>query len=98
MVVKNDGSRQPFDIAKVKKGVIRACEKRPVSIQQIENLCEDVENHFKNELAGEVKSSEIGEVVMDKLREIDEVAYVRFASVYRKFADVDYFKKFINNL
>ena len=53
---------------------------------------------IKNELAGEVKSSEIGEVVMDKLREIDEVAYVRFASVYRKFADVEYFKKFINNL
>lgn len=98
LVVKNDGSRQPFDISKVKKGIIRACEKRPVSIGQIENLCEDVENHFKNELAGEVKSSEIGEVVMDKLREIDEVAYVRFASVYRKFADVEYFKKFINNL
>ena len=98
LVVKNDGSRQPFDISKIKKGVIRACEKRPVSIAQIEKLCEEVETAFKNDLAGEVKSSDIGEYVMAKLKLIDEVAYIRFASVYRKFADVEYFKKFLNNL
>lgn len=98
LVIKNDGSRQPFDISKVKKGIIRACEKRPVGIVQIDEICEDIEKQIQNNLSGEIKSSQIGELVMEKLKGIDEVAYVRFASVYRKFADVEYFKKFVNDL
>ncbi|MEG1499493.1 MAG: transcriptional regulator NrdR [Clostridia bacterium] len=98
LVIKNNGGRQPFDVSKIKKGVIRACEKRPISLAQIEDVCMSVEKELQNSLSGEIKSSEIGEIVMRKLKEIDEVAYVRFASVYRKFADVEYFKEFINKL
>ena len=98
LVVKNDGSRQPFDIEKVKKGIIKACEKRPVSLNTIDEICYDIEKQLQNRLEGEISASEIGEMVMEKLKPIDEVSYVRFASVYRHFTDVSTFKDFINQI
>ena len=83
---------------KLNKYIDHTLLKPESTVSQIEKLCEEVETAFKNDLAGEVKSSDIGEFVMAKLKLIDEVAYIRFASVYRKFADVEYFKKFLNNL
>jgi len=91
MVVKKDGSRQPYDREKVRKGILRACEKRSISIDQIENVLDSIEAQISNSLEREVTSSMIGEMVMDKLRELDEVAYVRFASVYRQFKDINTF-------
>ena len=87
LVIKNDGSRQSFDPEKIKKGLIKACEKRPVSLSQIEEIVYDIEKSLSNSLNQEVKSSEIGEMVMKRLKEIDEIAYIRFACVYRKFED-----------
>lgn len=95
LVVKNDGRRQMFDADKIRRGLIRACEKRPVSISQIDQIVADVEKQLQNSLEQEVPSSNIGKIVMDKLKEVDDVAYVRFASVYRKFADVTHFMEFI---
>lgn len=101
MVVKKDGSRQPFDRNKLRNGIIRACEKRPVSMNDIENTVDDIEKGLNNTMEKEVESSLIGELVMEKLRDIDEVAYVRFASVYRQFTDVSTFvqeiEKLLNN-
>ena len=97
LVVKNDGSRQPFDIMKIKSGIIKACEKRPVSLSQIDEMCNSIEKEVQNSLAQEVASKEIGELVMAKLKEVDQVAYVRFASVYRQFTDASNFVNFINN-
>ncbi len=98
LVVKNDNSRQQFDAEKIKRGVIRACEKRPISMAQIDNLISEIEKEIANSLEQEVKSSEIGEMVMKKLKELDEVAYIRFASVYRKFTDTTHFVEFIKGL
>ena len=98
LVIKNDGSRQPFDILKVKKGIIKACEKRPVSLSQIEDICEQLKTHISENDIKEIKSCDIGEFVMNKLKEIDDVSYVRFASVYKKFADIEFFKNFISSL
>ncbi len=95
LVVKNDGRRQMFDGDKIKRGLIRACEKRPVSIAQIENIVMEVEKQLQNSLEQEVKSTTIGKIVMQKLKVVDDVAYVRFASVYRKFADITHFMEFI---
>ena len=89
LVIKNDGSRQSFDPEKLKRGIIKACEKRPVSMSQIENIVGTIEKQIQNKLTQEVKSSQLGEMVMDALKGIDEVAYVRFASVYRQFKDLD---------
>lgn len=97
LVIKNDGSRQPFDISKIKKGIIKSCEKRPVSLNQIDNIVIDIEKEIQNSLAGEVKSSMIGEMVMERLKAIDEISYIRFASVYRQFKDASNFVNFINN-
>ena len=97
LVVKNDGSRQPFDASKIKKGIIKSCEKRPVSLNQIENIVMEIEKEISNILSGEVKSSQIGEMVMEKLKKIDEISYIRFASVYRQFTDASNFVNFINN-
>ncbi|MGI5841806.1 MAG: transcriptional regulator NrdR [Christensenellales bacterium] len=98
LVIKNDGSRQPFDAAKIKKGVIKACEKRPVSLSQIENIVSEIEKEIQNRLTGEVKSSLIGDMVMEKLKNLDEIAYIRFASVYRKFTDAGSFLNILKEL
>ena len=98
LVIKTDGSRQSFDANKLKNGIIKACEKRPVSMGQIDTIVANIEKTIQNKLTQEVSSSEIGEMVMDALKDLDEVAYVRFASVYRHFKDVDSFKKLLENM
>ena len=91
LVVKHDGRRENFDRNKVLNGIMRACEKRPVSMAQMEAIVDDVERGLNNMMEKEVSSTFIGEIVMDKLKDLDEVAYVRFASVYRDFKDVNTF-------
>lgn len=91
IVIKKDKSRQPYNREKLLNGVLRACEKRPVSIHQIEELIDNVEAKIHNTLEREVTSTVIGELVMEELRKLDEVAYVRFASVYRQFKDINTF-------
>lgn len=98
MVIKKDGSRQTYDRDKVRKGILRACEKRSVSINQIEKILDAIEGQINNSLEREVTSEFIGELVMEKLRELDEVAYVRFASVYRQFKDINTFMNELNKL
>lgn len=98
LVIKNDGSRQSFDPEKLKSGIIKACEKRPVSMSQIDNVVNTIEKQIQNKLTQEIKSSQLGEMVMDALKGLDEVAYVRFASVYRQFKDLDSFKKLLDNM
>ena len=91
LVVKKDGTRQAFDRNKIIGGVVKSCEKRPVTHQQILDLVSFVESHIQTSGSREVSSGELGELVMQRLKEIDEVAYVRFASVYRQFKDVNSF-------
>lgn len=91
MVIKKDGSREAFDADKIRRGLIKACEKRPVAMGDVDALVRDVEQQIYNSLEREVSSSRIGEMVMERLRNLDEVAYVRFASVYQQFADVESF-------
>jgi len=98
LVVKNDGSRQSFDINKIKNGLIKACEKRPISLSQIEKMAGDIEKNIQNNFSQEIPSAKIGELVMDELKNVDEIAYVRFASVYRQFKDIESFKKLIDEL
>ena len=93
LVVKSDGTRQAFDPNKLKNGIIKACEKRPVPLYKIDALVEDIEKSIHNSLAQEVSAKQIGEMVMAGLKDIDEVAYVRFASVYRQFKDISTFMK-----
>jgi transcriptional repressor NrdR len=97
-VIKKDGRREPFDRAKMILGMTKACEKRPIGRDVIEQAADEVERRIRDELAEEVSSSEIGALVMDKLRAIDEVAYVRFASVYKEFRDADSFLKEVEGL
>ncbi|MCI0404600.1 MAG: transcriptional regulator NrdR [candidate division Zixibacteria bacterium] len=87
MIVKNDGRREPFDRQKLRTGIELACKKRPVGSKRIDAMVDEIEEKLLSMSKGEIESSVIGEIVMEKLREIDEVAYVRFASVYRKFQD-----------
>jgi transcriptional repressor NrdR len=91
IVVKKEGTREEFSREKVLRGLIKACEKRPVSLQQLEEITHEIEKELRNQGISEVKSEDIGEMVMDKLAKIDEVAYVRFASVYRQFKDINVF-------
>ena len=91
IVIKKDKSRQAFDRQKLLNGMLRACEKRPVSIESLELAVDSVENSLQNSLDREVASTKIGELAMEKLKSIDEVAYVRFASVYRQFRDINTF-------
>jgi len=98
MVIKKDGRREPFSREKITGGIIKACEKRPISVETINKLVNDIEETIKNEGANEVKSSAIGELVISRLRTLDEVAYVRFASVYRQFKDASSFVKEIKKL
>ena len=98
MVIKKDGSRQAFDRNKLLNGIIRACEKRPVSYAEMEKIVDDIERGLNNTMEKEVDSKLIGELVMEKLKDLDEVAYVRFASVYRQFTDVNTFVKEVESL
>ncbi|MFR6056568.1 MAG: transcriptional regulator NrdR [Eubacteriales bacterium] len=91
LVVKNGGNRQTYDPNKVKNGIIRACEKRPVPMYKIDKLVDEISKKVYNSLEQEITSKQIGEMVMDGLKDIDEVAYVRFASVYRSFKDISAF-------
>ena len=97
-VIKRDGCHEAFDRAKLTSGVEKACEKRPVSTERIEQLVDDVVGELQTEFEREVASATIGERVMNRLQELDEVAYVRFASVYRQFKDVNQFVKEIQSL
>ncbi len=98
LVIKKDGSRQAFNKEKIRAGMIKACEKRPVSISQIDQMAEEIEKQIQNSLKQEISSQDIGELVMKKLKEVDEIAYVRFASVYRQFKDVTNFIKLITEM
>lgn len=91
IVIKKEGTREEFSREKILRGLLRACEKRPVSLNQLENITIEVERELRNLGVSEVKSEVIGEMVMDKLAKIDEVSYVRFASVYRQFKDINVF-------
>ncbi|MBR5540519.1 MAG: transcriptional repressor NrdR [Clostridia bacterium] len=98
VIVKRDKSREVFDRQKLFNGMLRACQKRPVSMQVLERAVDEIESILQNSLEREVPASKIGELAMEKLRGIDEVAYVRFASVYRQFKDVQSFKDEISRL
>jgi len=98
MVVKKDGSRQPFDGQKLLRGMMKACEKRPIQISQLEEIVEEVESIVQERPDKEIDSSEIGQIVMERLKALDKVAYIRFASVYREFKDVVEFKHVLENL
>lgn len=98
IVIKKDSSREPFNREKLLNGMIRACEKRQVSLETLENAIDDIEQTIQNSMDREVSSDKIGELVMEKLKGIDEVAYVRFASVYRQFKDINTFMNELNKL
>ncbi len=98
MVIKRDGSRESFDRVKIINGVVRACEKRPVTMAQIEGVADEIEQELRGRLESEVKTEKIGEMVMLRLKNLDEVAYVRFASVYRSFKDINTFMEELTKL
>ncbi|ANS73763.1 transcriptional regulator NrdR [Paenibacillus yonginensis] len=98
IVIKKGGSREEFSREKMLRGLIRACEKRPVSVEQLESIVSEVETSLRNTAVAEVESMEIGELVMEHLYPVDEVAYVRFASVYRQFKDIDMFMRELKGL
>lgn len=98
VVVKRSGRREQFDRNKLLNGILRSCDKRCIPIQVMEEIVNSVEKRMRNELDGEVKSERIGEMVLEQLRDLDQVAYVRFASVYRKFDNIDSFKEELDNL
>ena len=98
IVIKKDKSRETFNRDKLMTGLLRACEKRPVSIDTLDNMIDEIESIIQNSLDREVSSEKIGELVMEKLKGIDEVAYVRFASVYRRFKDINTFMIELNKL
>lgn len=93
MVVKRDGTRKKFDREKIKEGIMKACEKRPVSMEKIDEIVDSIERKVYKKADKEIKTTDIGNMVMEELYSVDEVAYVRFASVYRRFKDVSYFMK-----
>lgn len=93
LVVKTNGTRQAFDESKIKSGIVKACEKRPVPMYKIDKIVDDIKKQIYNSMEQEISSKKIGELVMNALMELDEVAYVRFASVYRSFKDVSSFMK-----
>ena len=98
IVVKRDNSRQPFDRNKILNGMLRACEKRPVSLQALEDAVNEIESLVQNSLEREITTQYIGELVMERLKVLDEVAYVRFASVYRQFKDIHSFMQELNKI
>ena len=98
VVIKKDGSRQTFDRSKVLRGIKRSCEKRPVPVADMERMATEIEQELQNNLEREISTELVGEMVMDKLKKADEVAYVRFASVYRQFKDINTFMSELNKL
>ncbi|MFZ2256824.1 MAG: transcriptional regulator NrdR [Clostridiaceae bacterium] len=98
LVIKKDESREPFEKSKIINGLLRAIQKRPVSMNQMEEIADDIERSISNRMVSEITSVEIGNMVMDRLKEVDEVAYVRFASVYRQFKDINSFFEEIKSL
>ena len=98
VVVKRDGSRQSFDKIKLINGMVRACEKRPVPLQTLEGIADEIEQELQSNLEREISTVEIGEMVMSRLKDVDEVAYVRFASVYRSFKDINTFMEELSKL
>jgi len=98
MVVKKDGRREPFDVDKLRAGVLKACEKRPVSMVAIEEMLTAIETRIQSQFDREVATEQLGELVMERLKEMDEVAYVRFASVYRQFRDIETFMDELSKL
>ena len=98
LVIKKDLSRESFNKEKIISGLIKACQKRPVSRAQIEEIASDIERNISNKMMVEIKSDYIGEMIMERLKDIDEVSYVRFASVYRQFKDINTFMEEIKNL
>ena len=98
IVIKKNGSKEVFNPQKILTGLLKACEKRPVSRERLENLASDIEKKLRNSLVQEIDSQQIGEMVMEELREIDEVAFVRFASVYRQFKDINKFMEELEKL
>jgi len=98
IVLKRDGRRESFDRNKLKCGIVKACEKRPISLRDIEKTVDEVEKELKEHFSSEIKSSDIGDLVMKKLKQLDQVAYVRFASYYKDFSNVRSFEKELRNL
>ena len=98
LVIKRDGSRQAFDSQKIKTGIVKACEKRPVTMAQINTMIEGIEKSLMNSLEQEVQSKAIGDMVMKELKKIDEISYVRFAAVYRQFQDLSTFINFVKTM
>ena len=98
MVIKKDGRREGFDRNKIISGILKACEKRPVSVEKVEALVDRVEKELQKSFDKEVKAQVVGELVMDSLHKLDEIAYVRFASVYRQFKDINQFMKELKDL
>ena len=98
VVIKKDGSRQSFDRSKILNGMVRACEKRPVPLASLEKAADEIEQIVQNSLEREVRTEYIGELVMDRLKPLDEVSYVRFASVYRQFKDINSFMAELNKI
>ncbi|MBO6040472.1 MAG: transcriptional repressor NrdR [Oscillospiraceae bacterium] len=98
VVVKRDGSRQSFDKVKLINGMVRACEKRPVALQTLEQIADEIEQELQSNLEREVSTVDVGEMVMKRLKTVDEVAYVRFASVYRSFKDINTFMEELSKL
>jgi transcriptional repressor NrdR len=98
IIVKKDGSREAYQRSKMLNGILRACEKRPISISTIEQMADEIEKELYNSMEKEIDSKKIGEMVMSKLKQIDDVAYVRFASVYRQFKDINIFLEELNKL
>ncbi len=97
-VTKKDGRGEPFNLEKLKAGILKACEKRPISREKIDNICEEIEARLKKRESVEVPSTVIGEIVMKRLKKLDDIAYVRFASVYKEFKDIGELKKEIRGL
>ena len=98
VVIKRDGSRQSFDKVKLINGMVRACEKRPVTLSQLEAIADEIEQELQSGLEREISTVDIGEMVMARLKDVDEVAYVRFASVYRSFKDINTFMEVLSKL
>jgi len=98
VVIKKDGRREPFDRQKIMSGIAKACQKRPISTQEIERIVSEIEKVLSDRMKREVESSEIGELIMERLQALDQVAYVRFASVYRRFEDASDFVKEVKGL
>lgn len=98
IVIKKDGTRQQFNRQKVLSGMIKSCEKRPITLDQLEKIAEEIESEFRIMGTSEISSIAIGEKIMDKLKCVDDIAYIRFASVYREFTDLNSFEKELKNL